>query len=151
MIVIDTNALIVLIIGFIDPKLFKTNKRTSIYEVEDFEDLLSVIGDIKNLVVLPNVWTEVDNLLNTTFSSNYKYQYIEKLTQTIQLTTEQYLTTIQATKNPHFYDLGLTDSLLLDYAKACKMLITSDSKLSDYAVAYGIPIYDVVKRRNERL
>ncbi len=150
MIIIDTNALVVLIIGFIDPRLFKTHKRTSIYEKQDFEELLMVIGNIENLVVLPNIWTEVDNLLNT-FAGNYKYQYLEKLTQTMQLTTEKYLPSIQATRNLHFYDLGLTDSLLLDYAKECKLLITSDSNLSLYAVAYGIPVYDVVKRRNDRL
>jgi hypothetical protein len=36
MILIDTNALVVLLIGLIDPKLFKTHKRVSIYEEEDF-------------------------------------------------------------------------------------------------------------------
>jgi len=72
MILIDANALVVLLIGIIDPRLFKTHKTTSIYEEQDYYDLLAIIGDLKNLVVLPNVWTEVDNLLNN-FSGNYKY------------------------------------------------------------------------------
>ena len=150
MILIDTNALVVLIIGFIDTRLFKNHKRTSIYEKQDFEELLTVIGSINNLVVLPNIWTEVDNLLND-FSGNYKYQYVEKLTETIRLTNEKFISSLMATQSHHFYDLGLTDSLVLEYAKECRLLITSDSKLSDYALAYGIPVYDIVKSRNDRL
>jgi uncharacterized protein YaiI (UPF0178 family) len=45
----------------------------------------------------------------------------------------------------------VTDSLLLEYSKECELLITSDSKLSDYAVASGISVFDLVKNRNERI
>lgn len=65
MILVDSNALIVLLIGFIDPKLFETHKATSIYDEDDFYELLNVIGDLEEILVLPNIWTEVDNLLNT--------------------------------------------------------------------------------------
>jgi hypothetical protein len=47
--------------------------------------------------------------------------------------------------------MGLTDSLVLEQAKSCKLLITSDSQLSDYALAYGIKVYDLVKVKNEKL
>lgn len=40
MILIDTNALLVLIIGLINPRLFSNHKRTSIYEEQDFKNLL---------------------------------------------------------------------------------------------------------------
>lgn len=73
--IIDSNALVVLIVGLIDPNLLKTYKRTSIYAEEDFRELLNVLGDLDQVVVLPNVWTEVDNLLNN-FSGNYKYPYV---------------------------------------------------------------------------
>jgi len=150
MILIDTNALVVLLIGIIDTGLFKRHKRTSIYDENDFYDLLNAIGDLENLIVLPNVWTEVDNLLND-FSGNYKNQYVEELTKTIKITTEKFLESIIAAENPQFYDLGLTDSLLLEYGKECNILITSDSSLSDYAIAYGVKVFDMVKNRNERL
>ena len=150
MILIDTNSLILLLVGIIDPNLIKQNKRTSIYEEQDFNDLLIFIGDINNLVVLPNVWTEVDNLLNN-IHRNYKYQYIEKITLIIKSTTEKFLESSTATENQVFFDLGLTDTLLLEYAKECQFLITLDSALSDYAIANGIRVYDIVKNRNNRL
>ena len=147
---IDTNALVVLIIGLIDPKLINKHKRTSIYEEKDFEDLISFVGDFNELVVLPNVWTEVDNLLNN-FKGNRKTEYIDKITQTIKLTTEKKLKTKTATESETFYDLGITDSLLFEYSKKCELLITSDSSLSDYAIANGIKVFDLVKNRNERI
>lgn len=150
MILIDTNSLILLLVGIIDPNLIKQNKRTSIYEEQDFNDLLTFIGDINNLVVLPNVWTEVDNLLNN-IHKNYKYQYIEKITLIIKSTTEKFLESSTATENQAFFDLGLTDTLLLEYARECQFLITLDSALSDYAIANGIRVYDIVKNRNNRL
>ena len=44
----------------------------------------------------------------------------------------------KATISDGFYDLGLTDCLLLEYSKKCELLIISDSKLSDYAIANGV-------------
>lgn len=50
-----------------------------------------------------------------------------------------------------FYDLGLTDALILHEARNCQLLITSDSKLSDHAIAHGIQVYDLIKAKNEKL
>lgn len=150
MILIDTNALIILILGLIDRRLIDTHKRTSIYEEQDYYDLLSVIVEIENLIVLPNVWTEVDNLLNG-FNGEQKHQYITKITETIKSTSEQFMSSLIGVNSDSFFDLGLTDSLLLNLAKECDLLITSDSNLSDYAIANGIKVFDVVKNRNSRL
>ena len=150
MILIDTNALIILILGQINPKLIDTHKRTSIYEERDYYDILSIINKIEDLVVLPNVWTEVDNLLNG-FNGNHKYLHIENITTVIKKSSEIFLNSIIAVESDSFYNLGLTDSLLLELAKECELLITSDSSLSDQARAKGIKIFDVVANRNSRL
>jgi rRNA-processing protein FCF1 len=150
MILIDTNALIVLVIGLMDTRLISKHKRTSIYEQQDFDDMVSVIGRLDRLIVLPNVWTEVDNLLNN-FGGDHKYQYILRTIETMKLSSEKFVESIKGAESHAFYDLGLTDSLLLEIAAECDLLITSDSSLSDYAVANGIQVYDIVKNRNERL
>lgn len=150
MILIDTNALIILIIGQIDSKLINSHRRTSIYEEQDYFDLLAIIKDYKNLVVLPNIWTEVDNLLNN-FGGDLKYKYILAITETIKSSSEKYINSLVGIDSVSFFDLGLTDSLLLSLAPECDFLITSDSSLSDYAVAINIKVYDIVKNRNIRL
>ena len=150
MILIDTNALIILIIGQIDSKLINSHRRTSIYEEQDYFDLVAIIKDYKNLVVLPNIWTEVDNLLNN-FGGDLKYKYILAITETIKSSSEKYINSLVGIDSVSFFDLGLTDSLLLSLAPECDFLITSDSSLSDYAVAINIKVYDIVKNRNIRL
>lgn len=150
MILIDTNALVVLLVGLVDVRLIAKHKRTSIYEEQDFHDLTGRVAALDNLVVLPNVWTEADNLLND-FRGNHKYQYLQEIAGLVKLSTEKYIESKAVVDSPEFFDLGLTDSLLLTYAVECDLLITSDSALSDYAIANGIEVYDMVKSRNQRL
>jgi len=148
-VVIDTNAFIVLILGMIDTRLFKDHKRTSAYEDTDFENLISLVPDLSKVLVLPNIMTEVDNLLND-FRGHYKYPYIQAFTTVIKATTEIYLKTESILAGYYFAELGLTDSLILEVAKDCKFLITADSKLSDYAKSLSIEVFDLVEYRNLR-
>jgi rRNA-processing protein FCF1 len=148
--IIDSNALVVLLIGLMDPRLLRNHKRTSIYDEDDFYELLNKIGDLGQVIILPNVWTEVDNLLNN-FSGNYKYSYISTITNLIKGSTEIYISSDTVVEQPVFYNLGLTDSLILEQAKKCQLLITSDSRLSDFAIASGIAVYDMIKAKNEKL
>ncbi len=148
--IIDSNALVVLLVGLTDPRLFKNHRRTSIYDENDFYELQDVIGDVSEMIVLPNVWTEVDNLLND-FSGNYKYSYISIFANLLRVSKEVYIPSDVAVEKYEFYDLGLTDSLILEKASTCQLLITSDSRLSDYAIANGIEVYDLVKAKNNKL
>jgi len=67
------------------------------------------------------------------------------------VSSEKYLTSLEATESNLFLPLGLTDSLILKLAKECSFLITADSDLSLYANALGIRVYDLVEFRNYRL
>lgn len=134
-----------------DPRLIKENKRCSIYNEKDYEILCNVIGKLDSLVVLPNIWTEVDNLLHDHYSKGHKDLYVNNIIQTIKSTTEKYLKSSLIEENSVFYDLGLTDTLILEHAKNCKLLITSDSTLSDYAFSRGIKVFDMKKIVNEKL
>lgn len=128
--------------------LIDTHKRTSIYTKKDYADLLYVIDKIENLIILPNIWTEVDNLLNN-FSGNYKWQYVNKIREIISISSEHYYSSKFASNHDYFFNIGLTDSLILEIAKDCEFIITSDSQLSDIAIANGIKVYDMIKKRNE--
>ncbi len=152
MILIDSNSLVILLLGFINPKLIDTHKRTSIYSQEDFYKLYKIIQKkgFDKLIVLPNIWTEVDNLLNKNHGYD-KYNYVEVFKKLVTSTTEKYLSTKESClKNYHqLYELGLTDTLILEIGKDCDFIITSDSVLSDYANALGIKVYDMVLERNK--
>jgi rRNA-processing protein FCF1 len=65
--------------------------------------------------------------------------------------SEEFVASTIAIESYAFYDLGHTDSLILHHAKKCNLLITSDSKFSDYATDIGVPVNDIVMKRNHRL
>lgn len=100
-----------------DPLLITKNKRTSVYDQKDYYNLCNVIGELESLVVLPNIWTEVDNLLHEYYNKGHKDLYVNIIIQTIKNTSEIYLQSNLIERDSEFYDLGLTDTLILEYAK----------------------------------
>lgn len=150
MILIDSNSLIVLILGLMNPRLINEHSKTSIYDEHDYQNLIDIIGDINSLVVLPNIWTEVDNILNK-FSGGHRDLYVQTIINTIRQTSEIYLESQRVIDTHCFIDIGLTDTLILEYAKNCELLITSDSSLSDYARSYGIQVFDMKEFKNNTL
>ncbi len=112
--------------------------------------LLSIIEKIENLVVLPNVWTEVDNLLNK-FSGERKLLYLDTIKDAIKVIPEKYLPTLDTITEYAFIELGITDTLLLICSAQYRFLITSDSRLSDYAIANNVAVHDMKAYRNNRL
>lgn len=150
MIAIDTNTLLLLIIGQVDLRQLEKHKRISMFDRDDYEILLMEIRSFDNLLIIPNVWTEVDNLLNG-FSGDLFYKYITIFKTISEKSTEKYLATNDLEIEDFWLRLGVTDLILLKVAKECEMLITIDSKLSDIATANGIKVFDLRKNTSEKL
>jgi len=148
MVFIDSNAFVVLVIGLMNPNWLKDNPKTSIYNEQDFNNLMHIIGTNK-ILTTPNILTEVDNLLNK-FSGHKKYPYIKTMMDIVKNTTEKYISSVDVVSNYHFQNLGLTDSIILHLRNEYKFLITADSDLSDHAFSLGIPVLDLVAYRNSR-
>lgn len=150
MIFVDSNAFVVLIIGLMDVNILSSHKRTSIYEAEDFDNLMSYIESLDSIITTPHVLAEVDNLLND-FSGHQKHPYIKAITNLIKTSTERHVSSLDVVSNHHFYELGLSDAIILYLKDEYHLLITADSKLSDHAKSLGIMVLDLVEYRNSRL
>ncbi|GAA0878418.1 hypothetical protein GCM10009119_13860 [Algoriphagus jejuensis] len=150
MIFLDTNALVLLIVGLIDKSLISSHKRISIYEVLDFENLAVLVGALEKIVCTPNVLTEVDNLLNN-FQKGHRRQYYDVIRELISRSSERFIESKRVIELSPFFELGLADTGVFEICKKCDFLVTGDSKLADYALAFGIKVVDLVKIRNERL
>jgi hypothetical protein len=139
------------ILGLIDPKIISKDKRLSLFDESDFERLLARVGSFSNILILPNIWTEVDNLMNRTVGST-KYQYIELCKKLISEIKETYLESSIGFNQDLIQNLGLTDTLLLDWIKKNGYtLISIDSKLCDIAKAYDLQVIDLIKEKNDLL
>ena len=144
-IILDTNVFLLYLIGRIAPHKIKTHKRTSIYAVEDYNFLISTVNNIGSdleLIICPNITTEVDNLLNNTFQGYDKEKYVYLSKEIYKKSVEVYIKTIESIEQYTYYDLGITDSVILLMAKNCDLLISGDSKLCDYARSMDIPLLD---------
>lgn len=146
MIVIDANSLIVLIVGIINDAKHLNHRRTSDFEIIDFKLLLNKIGNPKNLVVISNVWTEVDNLLNQSFHKD-DLRYYRAIKYLISLSNEIYTKTSEIINEKSFEKIGVTDSLLLKAAIKTKELITFDENLENIALHFGVSVYNIKKEK----
>lgn len=150
MILVDTNTLIIIVLGLINPKLVNTHKKTSLFNEEDFYSVMDWIGDVNNLIILPNIFTEVDNLLNR-FTGKYRQKYIDVMATISCQIKEEYLPSVLGIKDYNFATLGLTDVLIIQLKDKYKTLITADSDLSDWANASGIDVLDLKELKNYKL
>ena len=146
-IILDTNIFLLYLMGQIAPHKIEKHQRTSIYDISDYKFLIKTMNDFGSgvepkLVICPNIATEVDNLLNNTLYGKDKQAYITLSKKIYEQSIELYIKTIEAIRHYAFYDLGITDSIVLLMAKECDLLISGDSKLCDYARSLELPLID---------
>ena len=144
-IVIDTNALVLFVLGTVNEGYIGKHKCLSIYSLEDYSYLINLISRSCRIITSPNVLTEVDNLCNR-LKGDDKYRYIKIFREISNSYQEKYRETKKIVKDELMWDIGLTDVVLIDIAKKSDLLITADSSLSDKARAEGIKVIDLKQR-----
>lgn len=72
-----------------------------------------MIGDLDKIVTTPNVLTEVDNLLNN-FQKGHRWAYFQVIKELISISTEQFIESKLCLDSTAFFDLGLTDTGILE-------------------------------------
>lgn len=116
---IDTNLLVLLIVGRFSPDLISRHKRTRKYSIEDFELLLRIATNAPSLVTTPNVLTEASNLLD----DDERLQRI--LALLVNQAQETFVESRTACAQPEFPRLGLADAAILE-ASAGHGVLTDD-------------------------
>jgi hypothetical protein len=135
-IILDTNLLLLLMVGATRRGFIQDHKRLSNYLPEDYDRLVDLIGD-EPLVVTPHILTETSNLLPNGVH--------EPLRPQLRLTLKRFVTTNQETHIPariviergEFTKLGLTDCAVLEYPDREAVLLTDDLELHERALATG--------------
>ena len=112
-VVIDTNLLLVYLVGCIDPQMINRFKKTnSRYCAEDFDILENIVCKFNKFTTTPNILTEVSNL-GGQLKNDVKKQFFILLAQFIQNTPEKYIRSSEISKDPYFIKLGITDRGIL--------------------------------------
>jgi len=130
-VLMDTNVLLMYVIGTLDPKLIPTFKRTKIFTVEDYAILCRFLGHFRSIVTTPNILTEVSNLAGQ-IGEPRRTQVFQIFAQAVKVIPERYVHSTTTTENPTFVRFGLTDSVIMRIAVEEVLVLTDDFKLSQH-------------------
>ncbi|MCF6199005.1 MAG: hypothetical protein L3J67_06325 [Hyphomicrobiaceae bacterium] len=128
LIAIDSNLLLLLVIGSTSKKMIEQHKRLRRYTMDDFDLLLQFIGKAE-LITTPNVLTEVSNLALYGVNGKWHNDITKMLTIYTKILTEHYCESQKVTNNKNFNRLGLADSAWLYLLQEKETLLTDDLDL----------------------
>jgi len=135
-VIIDTNLLVLYVVGVTDTKYIRPHKCLSDFIVEDFDVLSGILASAPRVVVAVNVLTEASNLL-AFIKEPARTEIMETFGQLIAGLPEQYVPSRQAADRREFPRLGLADAALLDLSASGGVLLTTDVLLYDAALRSG--------------
>ena len=147
-VVIDTNLLLVFLVGCVDPELItKFNRTNSRYCKDDFKILDDFIAKFKKFATTPNILTEVSNL-GGQLKDNAKYRFFAFLAQFIQKVTEKYIPSSEISKDDLFIKFGITDRGIFELDKSEHLILTDDYKLASFCGKLGFDSINFNHLRN---
>ena len=114
-VVIDTNLLVLLIVGSVDEKKVGT-KRTKEFTRQHYLGLLGFLENMDTVYVTPNVLTETSNLLRGLRDP----RLMERLRRLVEQSREIPIESKIAVRNKKFPQVGLADAALLEVISAKK-------------------------------
>lgn len=133
---IDTNLLVLLIVGATSRDYICRHKRLTAFIQEDYDVLLEIISGDQPLRVTPNILTETSNLA-AYIDNPAKSQIFETFQRFISSFLEVYIPSTAAIGRWEFFRLGLTDAAVLEALTDQVVLLTTDLDLFLAAQAAG--------------
>jgi hypothetical protein len=144
-VIVDANLLLLFIVGLTSSDFIAVHKRLKgNYTIEDFVLLDVMLGAYSEIILLPNVLTEVSTLARYT-AEPARSQICLVLKTVIETYRENYVRSRVAARRREFGHLGLADAVLLELASlpvdgCIPTLLTADL---DLAVAAEMAGYSV--------
>ena len=150
-VVIDTNLMVLLIVGSASRSYISRHKRLDGYTADDFDMLGLIIAEFSEIILLPHILAEVSNIIRQTGGQmDYptRTEIHGKLRTLIMTCAELPIPSMNGARREECDRLGLTDAMILHF---CTMhmngiaptLLTVDSDLADsaYSLGYGVIDY----------
>ncbi|HEX8904009.1 MAG TPA: hypothetical protein VF771_04165 [Longimicrobiaceae bacterium] len=128
MLLVDTNLLLLLVVGAHDPSQITRFKRTAKFSPDDYDRLNDFISDYAELLVTPNILTEVSNLAGQ-LADPLRGEVFASLALIANQAMERYFPSRDAVREPDFTRLGLADISVLLAAREKVAVLTDDLEL----------------------
>lgn len=146
-ILIDTNILLLYLVGSLNRDRISRFKRMAQFVPEDYDLLLELVNNFQKIITTPNILTEVNSLANQ-LGEPERSQCMNLFRDLIYPISEVYLESSIITNHEVFSRFGLTDCGIILLAKDKYLVLTDDLKLHLYLKAQGI---DTINFNNLRI
>lgn len=136
---LDSNLLLLLVVGNYDRALVSRYKRLSVFAPEDYDILVAVVARFRHLYITPNTTTEVSNLAGG-LSGPVRDACFDVLKQTVLASQEMLVSSAEAVTHAAFLTLGITDAAIFRVAGNPPLVLTMDFALAQQLAAEGLPV-----------
>jgi hypothetical protein len=123
-IVLDTNVLLLLLVGLVDRRLVPQHKRTRKYEPRDFDALVQVVRTFAVVVVTPQILAETSNLLKDGTTAESRHG--ARITEVLKAAQEHYVPKDTMLESPHFLGMGATDVSIMELSREDDTVVLTD-------------------------
>ncbi|MFA7420740.1 MAG: PIN domain-containing protein [Melioribacteraceae bacterium] len=138
-IIIDTNILLLYIVGVFDINRIQNFKRTKQFIVQDFQLLFEYLSKYDKILTTPYILTEVNSFLNQ-IDFQSKDEIFNSFSTIINNINEQNYNSTNLCMNNDFKKFGLTDISIYELSKSPFIVLTDDLKLSNYLANKNIDV-----------
>jgi rRNA-processing protein FCF1 len=135
---VDTNLLLLYLVGKTNPGRIQNFKRTRRYTVEDFDLLAEIIAQFRTLITTPHVLTELSNLGR--LQGEEQLSFRSCFVDIIEQATEHRDDSRSVVKDPSFERLGLTDAAISALSRHNYLFLTDDMDLYITLMKRGVDV-----------
>jgi hypothetical protein len=140
-VLIDTNLMLLLVVGNYRPQRVLTFKRTLQYTLDDFDLMTRLVEYFKHRFTTPNILTEVDNLARQLPQTEH-HAVATTMAKIVSGLFEIYLPSVDAFKEPSYSQIGLSDSITAQSAIEA-LVVTDDFRLSNKLSSLGRDVVNI--------
>ncbi|MGB3205870.1 MAG: PIN domain-containing protein [Crinalium sp.] len=138
-ILVDTNILLLAVVGAVNRSRISKFKRTEQFTPEDYDLLIGILDNFSKVVTTPNIMTEVNSFLNQIGEPD-RHKCILMLADFTNKLNEFYIESKEAAKFNNFGKLGLTDCGIINLAKDKYLVLTVDATLQNFLYSENVDV-----------
>jgi rRNA-processing protein FCF1 len=138
-ILLDTNILLLLLVGRFDPSRITRFKRTAMFVEEDYHLLARLLTRFDPILTTPTILAEV-NSLSGQLPEPVRSQYFQELSREIPSFREDFVESRELAALQEFVRFGLTDCGVVRMARDRYPILTDDFRLSQHLGKSGFEV-----------
>ena len=126
-VLVDTNLLVLFLVGRVNRRRILNFKRTGDFTIEDYDLLARLIAWFGKLIATPHVLSQVSDLTDLTGNELTAIRELFKVL--VEKVEESYDTSRLLVGDPAFKRLGLTDATIATVCSRGVLVLTADAEL----------------------